>query len=152
MASIVTYLTQVPPADADEKIRIKYPDVCRELLCSDTWQLIDAVSAQGNHLPSLFAFLAEAPSEDPEKSTIANNCARVLLAISQRKSSEIAKYLGENEGLVDGLVAHVSNPNVSDLILRLVDADIIGVIHKSELSYPASTVCFLFFMSYCLET
>lgn len=118
------YVSAVPPADSDDKRRLKYPEVCAELLGAEVWQLTEAVYRDAALLGALYGFLARdyAGASEAERAAEATS-ARVATLLCQHKVDETVAFLRQVPGCVARLVAHVADTNVVELLLKLLATD-----------------------------
>ena len=122
---IVRYVADVPSFGCDEKQRKKkYPAVCTEILCSEVFQITDAVFSRPDVLSYLFRFLDSDPSNAQEdERLVVSGCAKVLCSLMQRKVPETLAFLHSIPHCVEKLVNHITNPNVVDFILKFISID-----------------------------
>jgi len=121
LEKIVNYVVDCPPEDADEKRKIKYPQLCTDILCAEVWQFSDAIYGNTELLKKLYAFFERDPNEmNEEEQKVAGNCVKAITCLLHRKSSETLKFLREYPKIVEHFVDHVRNPAISDYIQHLI--------------------------------
>ena len=122
--TVVRYVADVPPLGCDEKRRKKYPAVCTEILCSEVFQITEAVYSRPDLLLCLTRFLDNDPSmAQGDECRVASECAKVLCSLMQHKVSETLTFLRSIPHCVEKLVKHVTNPNVVEFILKFISVD-----------------------------
>jgi len=137
LEKIVNYVVEIPPEDADEKRKVKFPQLCTDILCAEVWQFSDAIYGNQELLKKLYAFF----DQDPEKMTaeqekVATNCIKAITSLLHRKSTETLKFLQDYPDIVKKFVEHVRNPSISDYIQRLIGDDEHGLIEDTLDSSP----------------
>jgi len=149
LEKIVNYVVEIPPDDADEKRKVKYPQLCTEILCAEVWQFSDAIYGNTELLKKLYAFFDKDPEKmSPEEEKVAANCVKAITSLLHRKGSETLKFLHEYPDIVNRFVEHVRNPSISDYIQRLIGDDEHSIIEDSlsdsqPISEDAGTVTWL---------
>jgi len=121
LEKIVDYVVECPPQDADDKRKIKYPQLCTDILCAEVWQFSDAIYGNTELLKKLYAFFERDPnSMNDEEQKVASNCVKAITCLLHRKSTETLKFLREYPKIVEHFVDHVRNPAISDYIQHLI--------------------------------
>eukprot|EP00727_Mastigamoeba_balamuthi_P011402 m51a1_g6885 hypothetical protein (450) ;mRNA; r:233646-244652 len=120
LTQIVAYLTEDPPADADEKRTLKYPFLCCEVLCSEVWPIVDAFYKHETLLPQLFSFMQREGALNP---LLSNYCCKVAMSFMQRKMAETLDYMKTVPEMVTRFVQHLGSPGVNELLEKIVSAD-----------------------------
>jgi len=150
LEKIINYVVEVPAEDADEKRKVKYPELCTDVLCAEVWQFSDAVYGNIELLKKLYSFFEMNPDTMTEaQAKVANNCAKCITSLLHRKSAETLKFLRGYPDIAARFVDHVCNPSILDYILRLIgDDDPHGMIDDSLsdgqlINEDASTVSWL---------
>jgi len=149
LEKIVNYVVEIPPEDADEKRKTKYPQLCTEILCAEVWQFSDAIYGNTELLKKLYAFFDQNPETmTPEEEKVAGNCVKAITSLLHRKGTETLKFLHEYPNIVERFVEHVKNPSISDYIQRLIGDDEHSIIEDSlgesgPISEDAGTVTWL---------
>jgi len=132
LEKIVNYVVEVPPEDSDEKRKVKYPQLCTDILCAEVWQFSDAIYGNTELLKKLYAFFDKNPEKmSTEEEKVAGNCVKAITSLLHRKGSETLKFLHEYPNIVERFVEHVRNPSISDYIQRLIGDDEHSIIEDS---------------------
>jgi len=150
LEKIIDYVVEIPPEDADDKRKKKYPDLCTDILCAEVWQFSDAVYGNTELLKKLYSFFEMNPEEMTEAQVkVANNCAKCISSLLHRKSAETLKFLRGYPDVAQKFVDHVCNPSILDYVLRLIgDDDPHGLLDEvlgegQPITEDASTVSWL---------
>ncbi|XP_048401474.1 serine/threonine-protein phosphatase 6 regulatory subunit 3 isoform X6 [Stegostoma tigrinum] len=117
MEDLVTYITQEPPDDMDEKMKYKYPNISCELLTSDVAQLNDRLAEDEPLLTRLYSFLQNEPPLNP---LLASFFSKVLSILISRKPDQIITFLRKKDAFVNLLLKHIGTSALMDLLLRLL--------------------------------
>uniref|UniRef100_UPI00398E8454 serine/threonine-protein phosphatase 6 regulatory subunit 3 isoform X2 n=1 Tax=Pristiophorus japonicus TaxID=55135 RepID=UPI00398E8454 len=117
MEDLVTYVTQEPPNDMDEKMRYKYPNISCELLTSDVAQLNDRLAEDEPLLTRLYSFLQNEPPLNP---LLASFFSKVLSILISRKPDQIIAFLRKRDAFVSLMLKHIGTSALMDLLLRLL--------------------------------
>ncbi|XP_067850101.1 serine/threonine-protein phosphatase 6 regulatory subunit 3 isoform X2 [Heptranchias perlo] len=117
MEDLVTYITQEPPDDMDEKMRYKYPNISCELLTSDVAQLNDRLAEDEPLLTRLYSFLQNEPPLNP---LLASFFSKVLSILISRKPDQIIAFLRKRDAFVSLMLKHIGTSALMDLLLRLL--------------------------------
>ncbi|KAJ8252514.1 hypothetical protein COCON_G00218260 [Conger conger] len=104
MEDLVSYITQEPCDDMDEKIKYKYPNISCELLTSDVGQVNDRLGEDENLLMKLYSFLQNEPPLNP---LLASFFSKVLSILISRKPDQIVEFLRKREDFVDLMIKHM---------------------------------------------
>ncbi|XP_038664134.1 serine/threonine-protein phosphatase 6 regulatory subunit 3 isoform X3 [Scyliorhinus canicula] len=117
MEDLVTYITQEPPDDMDEKMKYKYPNISCELLTSDVAQLNDRLAEDESLLTRLYSFLQNEPPLNP---LLASFFSKVLSILISRKPDQIVIFLRKRDAFVSLMLKHIGTSALMDLLLRLL--------------------------------
>ncbi|XP_078076788.1 serine/threonine-protein phosphatase 6 regulatory subunit 3 isoform X5 [Mustelus asterias] len=117
MEDLVTYITQEPPDDMDEKMKYKYPNISCELLTSDVAQLNDRLAEDEPLLTRLYGFLQNEPPLNP---LLASFFSKVLSILISRKPDQIITFLQKRDAFVSLMLKHIGTSALMDLLLRLL--------------------------------
>ncbi|XP_078405275.1 serine/threonine-protein phosphatase 6 regulatory subunit 3-A-like isoform X3 [Cetorhinus maximus] len=117
MEDLVTYITQEPPDDMDEKMKYKYPNISCELLTSDVAQLNDRLAEDEPLLTRLYSFLQNEPPLNP---LLASFFSKVLSILISRKPEQIITFLRKRDAFVSLMLKHIGTSALMDLLLRLL--------------------------------
>ncbi|KAM6973496.1 serine/threonine-protein phosphatase 6 regulatory subunit 3 [Aplochiton taeniatus] len=117
MEDLVTYITQEPSTDVEEKIKYKYPNISCELLTSDVGQINDRLGEDENLLMKLYGFLQ---NEAPLNPLLASFFSKVLSILIGRKPEQIVEFLRKREDFVDLMIKHIGTSAIMDLLLRML--------------------------------
>ncbi|XP_067902516.1 serine/threonine-protein phosphatase 6 regulatory subunit 3 isoform X5 [Heterodontus francisci] len=117
MEDLVTYITQEPPDDMDEKMKYKYPNISCELLTSDVAQLNDRLAEDEPLLTRLYSFLQNEPPLNP---LLASFFSKVLSILISRKPDQIITFLRKRDAFVSLMLKHIGTSALMDLLLRLL--------------------------------
>ena len=124
VAEIVKYVTEVPPEGSDEKRRLKYPQVCHDLLTTTSFIVAEDGAIDADVLGRLLGFLDRDPrATDDDVVAVASRSAHVLSSLAVSRLGLIAGHLESVPGIADKLVAHIATPNVIELVAKLVTCD-----------------------------
>ncbi|MGH0122607.1 UNVERIFIED_CONTAM: hypothetical protein FKN15_029036 [Acipenser sinensis] len=117
MEDLVTYITQEPSEDMDEKVRYKYPNISCELLTSDVALVNDRLGEDESLLMKLYGFLQ---NESPLNPLLASFFSKVLSILISRKPEQIVEFLRKREDFVDLMIKHIGTSAIMDLLLRML--------------------------------
>ncbi|XP_013888638.1 serine/threonine-protein phosphatase 6 regulatory subunit 3 [Austrofundulus limnaeus] len=117
MEDLVTFITQEPNADVEEKVKYKYPNISCELLTSDVSQINDRLGEDENLLMKLYGFLKNGPPLNP---LLASFFSKVLSILIGRKPEQIVNFLRKREDFVDLMIKHIGTSAIMDLLLRML--------------------------------
>ncbi|CAI9548809.1 unnamed protein product [Staurois parvus] len=117
LEDLVTYITEEPPQDMDEKIRYKYPNLSCELLTSDVSQINDRLGEDESLLKRLYSFLL---NDSPLNPLLASFFSKVLSILISRKPEQIVAFLKKKDDFVDLIIKHIGTSAIMDLLLRLL--------------------------------
>ncbi|PIN88455.1 hypothetical protein AB205_0012720, partial [Aquarana catesbeiana] len=117
LEDLVTYITEEPPLDMDEKIRYKYPNLSCELLTSDVSQINDRLGEDESLLKRLYSFLL---NDSPLNPLLASFFSKVLSILISRKPEQIVAFLKKKDDFVDLIIKHIGTSAIMDLLLRLL--------------------------------
>jgi len=115
MEDLVTYITQFPPEDADEKRAHKLPFVACELLCCEVPQLLDKFFSNPTLLESVLSFFASNEKND----TLAGYVSKVCEVLLNRNSSEFLKVMFE-QNYSKKVVSYLFNFSVAGLVNKVL--------------------------------
>uniref|UniRef100_A0A4W3JCV0 Protein phosphatase 6, regulatory subunit 3 n=1 Tax=Callorhinchus milii TaxID=7868 RepID=A0A4W3JCV0_CALMI len=117
MEDLVTYITQEPPEEMDEKMKYKYPNISCELLTSDVDQINDRLGEDEPLLSRLYTFLHNEPPLNP---LLASFFSKVLSILISRKPGQIIEFLRKKDAFVGLMLKHIGTSALMDLLLRLL--------------------------------
>lgn len=117
LKTLLSYITQEPDEDADQKRKFKYPFLACEILASEVWALCDAFYQQEGLLQELYSFLDKEPPLNPMLASYTSRVAGVLL---QKKVPETIEFLKEKQNIVKSFINHLGNASVMDLLLKVI--------------------------------
>ncbi|XP_034033007.1 serine/threonine-protein phosphatase 6 regulatory subunit 3 isoform X2 [Thalassophryne amazonica] len=117
MEDLVTYITQEPSTDVEEKVKYKYPNISCELLTSDVSQINDRLGEDEKLLMKLYGFLQNEPPLNP---LLASFFSKVLSILIGRKPEQIVEFLRKREDFVDLMIKHIGTSAIMDLLLRML--------------------------------
>uniref|UniRef100_A0A672ZLF5 Protein phosphatase 6, regulatory subunit 3 n=1 Tax=Sphaeramia orbicularis TaxID=375764 RepID=A0A672ZLF5_9TELE len=117
MEDLVTYITQEPSPDVEEKVKYKYPNISCELLTSDVSQINDRLGEDEKLLMKLYGFLQNEPPLNP---LLASFFSKVLSILIGRKPEQIVDFLRKREDFVDLMIKHIGTSAIMDLLLRML--------------------------------
>uniref|UniRef100_A0A8K9UIP6 Protein phosphatase 6, regulatory subunit 3 n=1 Tax=Oncorhynchus mykiss TaxID=8022 RepID=A0A8K9UIP6_ONCMY len=117
MVDLVTYITQEPSDDVEEKIKYKYPNISCELLTSDVGQINDRLGEDESLLMKLYGFLQR---DSPLNPLLASFFSKVLSILIGRKPEQIVEFLRKREDFVDLMIKHIGTSAIMDLLLRML--------------------------------
>lgn len=83
---MLTYITNEPDIDADQKRRFKYPFLACEILASEVWQLMEGFYKETDLLEQLYSFLEKPAPLNPMLASYSSRVAGVFL---QKKVPEV---------------------------------------------------------------
>ena len=105
---------------AEEKRRVKYPNVASEVLCSEAWQIVEAMYENQECIRSIYCFLT---ADTPVSAAVSARCSKVAASLMQRKVTETIAVLKQIPGIVARFVDRIAQPGIVDLLIRLVSSD-----------------------------
>ena len=117
LEQLVSLVYDTPDESADDRRKIKYPQMASELLCAEVGSLIDSLSAVPGLFSRFFAFLS-APT--PYGARFAASF------VSSRPSLVLAQLQALPDG-AGALASALGQPHVGELALKLLTADDGGV-------------------------
>uniref|UniRef100_A0AAQ5XIZ6 Protein phosphatase 6, regulatory subunit 3 n=1 Tax=Amphiprion ocellaris TaxID=80972 RepID=A0AAQ5XIZ6_AMPOC len=117
MEDLVTFITQEPSTDVEEKVKYKYPNISCELLTSDVSQINDRLGEDEKLLMKLYGFLQNEPPLNP---LLASFFSKVLSILIGRKPEQIVDFLRKQEDFVDLMIKHIGTSAIMDLLLRML--------------------------------
>ncbi|KAG9352443.1 hypothetical protein JZ751_020857 [Albula glossodonta] len=117
MEDLLTYITQEPSNDMDEKIKYKYPNISCELLTSDVGQINDKLGEDESLLMKLYGFLQNDPPLNP---LLASFFSKVLSILISRKPEQIVEFLQKRDDFVDLIINHIGTSAIMDFLLRML--------------------------------
>uniref|UniRef100_A0A8C5EDE1 Protein phosphatase 6, regulatory subunit 3 n=1 Tax=Gouania willdenowi TaxID=441366 RepID=A0A8C5EDE1_GOUWI len=117
MEDLVTFITQEPCSEVEEKVKYKYPNISCELLTSDVSQINDRLGEDENLLMKLYGFLQNEPPLNP---LLASFFSKVLSILIGRKPEQIVDFLRKREDFVDLMIKHIGTSAIMDLLLRML--------------------------------
>uniref|UniRef100_A0A3B5R6F4 Protein phosphatase 6, regulatory subunit 3 n=1 Tax=Xiphophorus maculatus TaxID=8083 RepID=A0A3B5R6F4_XIPMA len=117
MEDLVTFITQEPSADVEEKVKYKYPNISCELLTSDVSQINDRLGEDEMLLMKLYGFLKNDPPLNP---LLASFFSKVLSILIGRKPEQIVNFLRKRDDFVDLMIKHIGTSAIMDLLLRML--------------------------------
>lgn len=117
MEDLVTFITQEPSTDVEEKVKYKYPNISCELLTSDVGQINDRLGEDEKLLMKLYGFLQNEPPLNP---LLASFFSKVLSILIGRKPEQIVDFLRKQEDFVDLMIKHIGTSAIMDLLLRML--------------------------------
>lgn len=117
MEDLVTFITQEPSTDVEEKVKYKYPNISCELLTSDVSQINDRLGEDEKLLMKLYSFLQNEPPLNP---LLASFFSKVLSILIGRKPEQIVDFLRKQEDFVDLMIKHIGTSAIMDLLLRML--------------------------------
>ncbi|XP_068097365.1 serine/threonine-protein phosphatase 6 regulatory subunit 1-like isoform X2 [Hyperolius riggenbachi] len=117
MEELVTYITQEPSSDMDEKLRYKYASVSCEILTADVSQINDSLGEDESLLKQLYGFLQNNEDLNP---LLASFFSKVMGILINRKTEQIVAFLRKKEDFVNLLLRHIGTSAIMDLLLRLL--------------------------------
>uniref|UniRef100_A0A672FGX5 Protein phosphatase 6, regulatory subunit 3 n=1 Tax=Salarias fasciatus TaxID=181472 RepID=A0A672FGX5_SALFA len=117
MEDLVTFITQEPSTDVEEKVKYKYPNISCELLTSDVSQINDRLGEDEKLLMKLYGFLQ---NEHPLNPLLASFFSKVLSILIGRKPEQIVDFLRKRDDFVDLMIKHIGTSAIMDLLLRML--------------------------------
>nr|XP_019961085.1 PREDICTED: serine/threonine-protein phosphatase 6 regulatory subunit 3-like [Paralichthys olivaceus]XP_019961086.1 PREDICTED: serine/threonine-protein phosphatase 6 regulatory subunit 3-like [Paralichthys olivaceus] len=117
MEDLVTYITQEPSTEVEEKVKYKYPNISCELLTSDVSQINDRLGEDEKLLMKLYGFLQNEPPLNP---LLASFFSKVLSILIGRKPEQIVDFLRKQDDFVDLMIKHIGTSAIMDLLLRML--------------------------------
>lgn len=89
LAELVSYITEEPSEDLDEKVRFKYPNIACELLTCDVPMLNESLSQDNELLEKLYSFLEKDPPLNP---LLASFLSRTLGVLIVKKLDQVSSH------------------------------------------------------------
>ncbi|XP_075905366.1 serine/threonine-protein phosphatase 6 regulatory subunit 3 isoform X3 [Nelusetta ayraudi] len=117
MEDLVSFITEEPFSDVEEKIKYKYPNISCELLTSDVSQINDRLGEDEKLLKKLYCFLHNEPPLNP---LLASFFSKVLSILIGRKPEQIVDFLQKQVDFVDLMIKHIGTSAIMDLLLRML--------------------------------
>jgi hypothetical protein len=128
-ARLVDFLATEPGENADTKRRYKFPFVSCELIVADVPSLVDAIGSQPAVLGRLWEWVwRETPPPAPMLQLLTKAAAFML----QKRPQHCLTLLRERPGFIGALLRHLHSPCVSELLLKMVQAEDAGLEGLSE--------------------
>mmetsp|Transcript_8983 Transcript_8983/g.37062 ORF Transcript_8983/g.37062 Transcript_8983/m.37062 type:complete len:598 (-) Transcript_8983:68-1861(-) len=126
LEKLMKYVIEEPSEDSDEK-QFKYPYLCAEIICSNTWSIFEGLFNNEPLIALLFNFLDNEPPLHPVLSSYVNKVASYLLA---KKNVQTVDILRAKENAIERFLVHINNPAIVDLLLKIVACDESDEEHK----------------------
>ena len=102
-----------------EKIRVKYPYLCSEILASQLGGVLDCVmDASNDFLDLLFEHIRNEP---PLDAVLTNYWRTAVVALTRRDPSRIIQYFRNNTDVLDRLVQHISDQSIMEVSDAVVE-------------------------------
>lgn len=103
-----------------EKLRLKYAYVACEVLSSETWSILEALTSNIPHLQEFWDFLKRSPPLDPLQAGYFTKVNETLL---EKKTEEMLDFFKSSPGIVPAMLRHVDCPMVMDLLLKIISLE-----------------------------
>ncbi|XP_075455366.1 serine/threonine-protein phosphatase 6 regulatory subunit 2 [Ascaphus truei] len=117
MELLVQLITQNPPADMEEKVRFKYPNIACELLTCDAPQINDKLGGDESLLNTLYDFLRQEPPLNP---LLASFFSKTIGNLIARKTEQVIGFLRAKDQFLGLVLEHIGTSAMMDLLLRLI--------------------------------
>ncbi|XP_026088074.1 serine/threonine-protein phosphatase 6 regulatory subunit 2-like isoform X1 [Carassius auratus] len=117
MQELVTFITEEPPADLEEKTRFKFPNVACELLTSDVALINDKLGGDESLLEKLYHFLEQEPPLNP---LLASFFSKTIGNLIARKTDQVISFLRKKHNFISLVLNHIDASAMMDLLLRLI--------------------------------
>lgn len=117
MQELVGLITTEPPADIEERIRFKFPNIACELLTSDVSLINDKLGGDESLLETLYHFLEQDPPLNP---LLASFFSKTIGNLIARKTEQVITFLKKKEGFIGLVLKHIDASAMMDLLLRLI--------------------------------
>jgi serine/threonine-protein phosphatase 6 regulatory subunit 1 len=119
LQKLLDYLTVEPPEDANEKLRLRYPAIACELLCSEIDEMDSLVVSSNEYLDRLFGFF----DKDSPNPFLTSFVCRVISCLLLVKMKEMLAYMKSQPNFLAKLLKHLNVPAVTDFITKLINLE-----------------------------
>ena len=121
LEQIVKYVSMVPEAGCDDAHRIKFPQICCEILSAKIWTITEALFANPELLKLIIGFLESDPTEaNEEQAKVTKNCSKIVSSIMNVRKDDFVSFMQTVPHCVEGLVRHMSNPCIMAILQKLI--------------------------------
>ncbi|XP_063067543.1 serine/threonine-protein phosphatase 6 regulatory subunit 2a [Engraulis encrasicolus] len=117
MNELVELITQEPPADLEEKVRFKFPNIACELLTADVSVLNDKLGGDEALMEKLYQFLEQEPPLNP---LLASFFSKTIGNLIARKTEQVIPFLRKKHNFISLVLNHIDASAMMDLLLRLI--------------------------------
>ncbi|XP_028810387.1 serine/threonine-protein phosphatase 6 regulatory subunit 2a isoform X3 [Denticeps clupeoides] len=117
MQELVSLITEEPPADLEEKLRFKFPNIACELLTSDVGMINDKLGGDEALLEKLYHFLEKEPPLNP---LLASFFSKTIGNLIARKTEQVISFLRKKHSFISLVLTHIDASAMMDLLLRLI--------------------------------
>jgi len=117
LAELLDLILQEPPADLEERLRFKLPNIASEVITCDVPQINEKLSSDAGLLDKMYAFLEAPPPLNPLLTSFFSKAFGVLIT---RRPEQVIEYVKAKQGFVGLLLTHLATSAVMDLLLRLI--------------------------------
>lgn len=125
---LVTLTTKEPPAEINEKIRFKYPNIASELLTCDVPAINERLAGDERLLEKLYKFLE---NEAPLNPLLASYVSKIMGALIAKKTEQnwlsnqftclqVLDFLKARDTFLPLLIKHLGTSAIMDLMLKLM--------------------------------
>jgi len=95
----------------------KYPQICCDILCSESDALYDAVVSDDSIMTTIFSYLS---STDHIYSNFLSNWLRLTTRLFEKRPKEVLKFIQEHEEIVGYFTNHFGYVEILELLLRFI--------------------------------
>ncbi|KAL2087339.1 hypothetical protein ACEWY4_016167 [Coilia grayii] len=117
MHELVGLITQEPPADLEEKVRFKFPNIACELLTADVSVINDKLGGDEELMEKLYQFLEQEPPLNP---LLASFFSKTIGNLIARKTEQVIPFLRKKHNFISLVLNHIDASAMMDLLLRLI--------------------------------
>eukprot|EP00731_Ephydatia_muelleri_P029817 Em0021g340a len=117
LEELVNLVSHEPPNNVDEKVRFKYPHLACELLTSDVYAIVEALSTNDKLLQVLWSFLDLNCVVNP---LVGSFVSKVIIMLLLQKPTVIAAYIKNRTDFLPRFMSHLGTSAIMDLLLQLV--------------------------------
>lgn len=103
-----------------EKQRVKFAYVACEILSSETWSILESIMLNEAYLREFWDFMKRPAPLDTAQAGYFTKVNEVLF---DKKTEEMLEFFKSLKGVVPGILQHVDNPMVMDLLLKIISLE-----------------------------
>ena len=118
--SMLLYITEEPPEDADNNRAYKFPFQVSEMLSCEPTSVMDKITASDELLERVFKFFV---SDSTLNLTLAGYVSKCAISLLTRSRSILSSYILQDNVYGKAMVPHVYSKSIAELIGRLLSME-----------------------------